>query len=74
MDSFCTVSLQSQKRCTETVFLGNQGLNEAVFTMRLREATFEVEKEEELAEKTEVQSLESLQYMMAVQKDHMKKA
>ena len=74
MDSFYTVNLRSKKRCTQTVFLGKQGPGEAVFTMRLREAAFEVEKGEETANKTEVQSLENLQCMMAVQKEHIKAA
>ena len=43
-----------------------------MYTMRFREAQFEVEKDEADAEETEVQTLESPQYMMAVQKDHMK--
>ena len=74
MESFCTVSLRSKKRCTETVFLDKQKPGDAVYTMRLREAQFEVEQDEGVAEETEVQTLESLQYMMAVQKDHMKAA
>ena len=72
MDSVCTVSLRSNKRCTETVLLDKQRPGDAVYTMRLREAQFEVEKDEADAVETEVQALESLQYMMAVQKDHMK--
>ena len=68
MDSFCTVSLRCKKRCTDTVFLDKQRPRDAVYPMRLREAQFEVEKDEADAEETEVQTLESLQYMMAVQK------
>ena len=40
--------------------------------MRLSEAQFEVEKDEGVAVETEFQTLEYLQYMIEVQKDHMK--
>ena len=43
-----------------------------MYTMRLREAEFEVEKDEGVAVETEVQTMESLEYIMVVQKDHMK--
>ena len=61
MQSFCTVSLRSKKRCTETVFLDKQRPGDAVYTMRLREAQFEAEKDQGVAVETEVQTLESLQ-------------
>ena len=40
--------------------------------MRLREAQFEVEKDEGVAIETDILTLRSLQYMMEVQKDHIK--
>ena len=43
-----------------------------MYTMRFREAKFEVEKDEEAAVETEVQTMESLEYIILVQNDYMK--
>ena len=43
MESYFTVSLRSNKRCTETVFLDKHRPGDAVYTMRLWQAQLEVE-------------------------------
>ena len=42
--------------------------------MRFGEAQFEIEKDDGVTQETNFQTLESLQYMIAVQKDHIKAA